>query len=578
MKFLRQVICLLIAGLLFYGASGFHDETSYGRRKVRETSALGSEESPPEIVLLTHLLGGFKGLLVDAVWLRAVKLQEEQRFWELYQLYDWIGKLEPHLEKVWEYSSWNMAYNLVAEIQDSEERWRWIERALDYLRLDGLRFNPESSAIARQLAWIYHHKIGKQTDLHHFYYKHALALEMEALLGDRAAQDMSNLVDSPDTLAELLEDQDVTYAVNRIEQEYPDRSAVLMARLTAIDSVRLIPREIWKVLLDRREEGTSYEAYLKSPNGAGLRKIINFVAKRVVRERLGMQDLQLLRAIGEKFGDFDWRLPEPHAIYWATLAQRWGTVAKEQIKYDRLILLNLKQTVQRGSILSMTRRPEKWAAMQTIPDLTKIDPLHELYLELMHKYPRWDKVMVGGNSIRDGHSSFLQEAVRLLYFSGERPKAQRYFAILKRRYNKPGEDMTLKEYQLGQLKKLFEEFGTLPVARNTVMGMIDISLRLYVNNQFREAAEYEKESKEAWRCYVDYDELNKRGRTRHGGNLPSWQELRTMVVHAIMNGQRAWEPHMREALRRRLGLPENPSEGLESAPDGSSQEAASEAS
>ena len=45
-------------------------------REVYRGLTFVSDISPPEIVLLTHLLGGFKSLLVDVVWIRAVKLQQ----------------------------------------------------------------------------------------------------------------------------------------------------------------------------------------------------------------------------------------------------------------------------------------------------------------------------------------------------------------------------------------------------------------------------------------------------------------------------------------------------------------------
>ena len=77
------------------------------------------------------MLGGFKGFLVDALWLRAGSLQEEGKYWELYQLYNWMGKLEPGIEEIWDFNAWNMSYNLVAELDDSEARWQWIERAID---------------------------------------------------------------------------------------------------------------------------------------------------------------------------------------------------------------------------------------------------------------------------------------------------------------------------------------------------------------------------------------------------------------------------------------------------------------
>ena len=40
-------------------------------------------------------LGGFRGLLADILWIRAISLQEQGKYFELVQLADWIQKLQP---------------------------------------------------------------------------------------------------------------------------------------------------------------------------------------------------------------------------------------------------------------------------------------------------------------------------------------------------------------------------------------------------------------------------------------------------------------------------------------------------
>jgi hypothetical protein len=569
MKYIiRGISILLIIGFLIIGSKA-HNEAATWRGTIRSQSAIGDSENSPEIVLLTHVLGGFKGLLVDAVWLRAVKLQQEERFWELYQLYNWIGKLEPHLDGVWKFNAWNMSYNIVAELKSSEERWRWIERALDYLRLEGLKHNPKSSPIMAQLAWIYHHKIGKQTDLHHFYYKHRLALKMAQLLGPKEFQDMGNLYSAPDTVDELMEDEDIKLAVLRINNKYPGQARPLLERAAQAPTFMSIPTEIREVLFDRytaeKAETMTIRQYLQSDNGVGMQKVINFVIKRILKKDLGIRDFEVLKEIDAEFGRFDWRLPEIYALYWGVVAQKTDPARfhgnpkerlKKQIDYDRMILFSIKQTMARGILMGMRQTPTNENAMSLTEDLSKIEPLHKLYVTLIYgKYKdRWNSDIPGAESVRDGHYDFLKHAVRRLYFAGDMAKANEYFMFMKQVYGKPSMDTPIKEYQLGQLKKLIDEWGNLNDSMGVVMGMIDTAYRHLERNQMKMAKAMENESKEAWRAYREYNLANKEDRLKNADNLATWDTLRNRVLLLIDTGRRSWPENRINNLFRIMGI------------------------
>ncbi len=142
------------------------------------------EGAPPELVLATTALGGFRGIIVDYLWIRAMELKQSGEFFELVQIYDWIGKMQPRMEMVWAHNAWNMAYNISVELPSGEERWIWISRGIELLRDEGLKYNPRSSMLCRELAWIYLHKIAHFTDKFHWYYKMKLLEEMEEVLGE----------------------------------------------------------------------------------------------------------------------------------------------------------------------------------------------------------------------------------------------------------------------------------------------------------------------------------------------------------------------------------------------------------
>jgi hypothetical protein len=181
-KFHKVILVILAAGLLV-GASQVQ------RALNRDRDALGLNRytelkgAPPVLALTTVALGGFRGLISNALWIRATDLQDEDKYFEMVQLADWITKLEPHFTQVWLVQAWNMAYNISVKFKDPEDRWRWVQRGIELLRDDGLRYNPNEILMFRELAWFFQHKMGANLDDANMYYKQAWANEMSKIFG-----------------------------------------------------------------------------------------------------------------------------------------------------------------------------------------------------------------------------------------------------------------------------------------------------------------------------------------------------------------------------------------------------------
>ena len=130
-------------------------------------------------------LGGFRSIAAELIWFRADRLQEEGRYVELAQLANALTMSEPHTPEVWCYAAWNLAYNVSIMMPSEEDRWRWVEAAITLLRDRGLKYNPTSSEIYRELAWIFEAKLALDVD-------HAAPLyraRWRALVADVAARD-----------------------------------------------------------------------------------------------------------------------------------------------------------------------------------------------------------------------------------------------------------------------------------------------------------------------------------------------------------------------------------------------------
>ena len=175
----RFSIIILLLSVCFFAFAG---RLSMDLRTQRPGTFEQAENAPPLLALTTVVLGGFRGLIADMLWLRATRLQDEGRYVELVQLADWITRLEPASPQIWGYHAWNMAFNVSMMMSSSSEKWRWIQNGIQLLRDEGLRYNPYDSRLCFELGWIYMFKIGGTTDDRHQYYKQRLAGDMQKIL------------------------------------------------------------------------------------------------------------------------------------------------------------------------------------------------------------------------------------------------------------------------------------------------------------------------------------------------------------------------------------------------------------
>lgn len=181
---------------------------SFALRAERHASespaeALAASAAPPLVKFAGVALGGFRGVIADALWFRADRLQDERRFVELVQLADWITALDPANEEAWVFHAWNMAYNVSFLLSRPDDRWRWVEGGISLLRDRGVPLNPSSAEIRRNLGWFFQHKVGMEGDPASPFYRTEWAREIAAYLGEGGAAPPAGSIASTE-LAETL--------------------------------------------------------------------------------------------------------------------------------------------------------------------------------------------------------------------------------------------------------------------------------------------------------------------------------------------------------------------------------------
>jgi hypothetical protein len=197
---LKKTILLFLAGGLLAGSGMVQKSLNRDRARLGLTHAEVLENAPPVLAFTTVALGGFRGLISNYLWMRANDLELDDKFFEAAQLADWITDLEPHFTQVWLFQAWNMAYNISVKFKDFPDRWHWVERGIQLLRDEGLRYNPNDLLIYRELAWFFQHKMGQNLDDANGYYKQEWANEMTPFFGANGTN-FANLI-SPQNSAD----------------------------------------------------------------------------------------------------------------------------------------------------------------------------------------------------------------------------------------------------------------------------------------------------------------------------------------------------------------------------------------
>lgn len=190
---LYKPLLLLLALLMLGTASITQHALNEERTAMGLTRTEPLENAPPVLAFTTVALGGFRGLIANALWLRANEMQQDGKYFEMVQLSDWITKLQPNFAMVWRHQAWNMAYNISIKFPDQQERWMWVLRGVELLRDEGIRFNPHEVTLYQELGWFFQNKIGGNMDDGHMYYKLTWAYEMDQVIG-HAPYNFENLI------------------------------------------------------------------------------------------------------------------------------------------------------------------------------------------------------------------------------------------------------------------------------------------------------------------------------------------------------------------------------------------------
>jgi hypothetical protein len=124
------------------------------KRRVEEHLTWSDPQSKDPLETSLMVLGSFRGLMADVLWVRASRLQESSRYYELKLLCELIQRLQPNFISVYAFQAHNMTYNLAGRALNADDQWYWTQSGLAILER-GLERNKHHYGLWFELGWQY---------------------------------------------------------------------------------------------------------------------------------------------------------------------------------------------------------------------------------------------------------------------------------------------------------------------------------------------------------------------------------------------------------------------------------------
>lgn len=402
--------------------------------------------------------------------------------------------------------------------------------------LDTLEQNMESEQnmpgynLARQTAYDFVKRIADApADLDDLFRQYPEARAMVAALGDLGV----HMSDKELTEDDYWRDEGLAFTFFAPYREATAPATVLQQVLKEEDASDM--EQGWQT------QGEKILAILKHaenhPAGAAL---VAFLQRKVLHDVYKM-DASFMATVVEEFGPVDWRSVDATALYWVSksIVEAGETITNfrnDRTNTLRIMFFCLRNLFLRNQMV-FEPNPERinLSYLNLSRDLNFIESMHQAFIRWGALFdPRAPEVGGTGDTYRVGHQNFLTEAIRLLYLSGRKEAADRYYAYLQQTYPRneagqlnPAYQKTLRDFVMDDF---YDRMGTPGVReiRLTLEGFFEDGFNQLVEGDLGRFDEIMTRSKELWDKYHE----DKGDRVSERLRLPPMGDLITDFLRA----------------------------------------------
>ena len=439
-------------------------------------------ENHPAKMLLMMAPGGLRAPIVNYLWIRAEDLKQKGRHHEAMQLADIICKLQPGFVGVWNFHSWNMAYNISVMTHTPEERWLWVYNGVKLLRDEGIPQNRKGQKLYLQLAWLFHHKMGGYTDEMHMAYKRRWAFLMQRVLGAAPYETTDETIEAFRLIAEAPLDKDfrrqgkATIQKDQLAIVLSNEPVAIYADLLKAQGVEIgdgllntynryshdLPVDVVRVYppsLETEKDKTLSRLINSTEHAEARYKLLSFIRAQTLWNVYKMDPEWMLKLM-EKYGPLDWRVVQSIGLYWSTygvhVCEGRDLTNIDSLNTDRIVLFSLKALAWNGR-LTYLENPEEpeWPRISWASDVRFIDSTHQEFILTGEANAKAQNRPFKYNEVQSGHVNFIIKSIQMLYASYRREEARELLEFLTDRYEMEGwpYDLDLDDLVIETLNK-----------------------------------------------------------------------------------------------------------------------------
>jgi hypothetical protein len=525
------------------------------------------KELPPKYAWVGAAGGTFRGLATLVLWVRAENLKQEGKYYESHQLAKWICLVQPRFPAVWQFQSWNMAYNISVARHTPQERWQWVYNGIRLLRDEGIPHNERIVKLYHQLGWTWFHKVGDRSDDHHRYYKRIWAATMETLLGappmtmdNQIAIDWFRPVaEAPNSLPELiaahpgaaklveeLSDLKIDLEVGTgIDNIFHPLEKSFFQPYTLYNSEKNLAALREKPIELNEQHQKLFEFFKNAPQ-EDFKALLAYLRNKVLREQYKMDPKYMLEMTGKFNTDepvpIDWRTPWALSLYWTMYGTEKGRELKnveefDLINNDRILLFSLAALAKQGRyVFRINLNDHMKSDLNILPDIRYLEAMHKKYLELGKVHADEGEVVENTTSelLRPGHVNNLEQGVVALYLAGKKEKAQYYFDYLTTNYKHIYQKTTEERYKLNLDEFVQSQFKEMASGLKDAIYLIHPIMEsgyMALANGYEE--EFASTLQTAMLFYKTYQK-DKRDTPEGRHTLPLFSQMRALALYGFV--------------------------------------------
>jgi len=248
--------------------------------------------------------------------------------------------------------------------------------------------------------------------------------------------------------------------------------------------------------------------------------------------------------VDEEYGPFDWRLPEAHAVYWASLGLERARVDDDIIVLRRTIWQSMHAAFKHGRLIEN----EFTQTLDFGPNMDLLDKTHETFLNLRNaETEEGDNLMA--DYVGRAHKIFLSDAVFFLFGYNRIAEAAAWHRTLREFYPRAApENETVNEFAVRRVSDLLQDGN-----RDRIVAIIEGYLNTaYYNLVIGEEEDGTRSMLMAMTVHKAYDKrISGQARLK----LPNIEEMKKTVAEGILAGDNpAFTVDMRAVFAQMAGL------------------------